>query len=135
MAQNKIRVLISKPGLDGHDRGAKVVALALRNAGFEVIYTGLHQTIDQIIEVAIQEDVNVIGLSLLSGAHIPIIEKLMKKVKENQLDDKLILVGGNIPKQDFLTLENLGVDAIFATGSDLDEIADFINTKVEAKKN
>jgi methylmalonyl-CoA mutase C-terminal domain/subunit len=121
-----IRILIAKPGLDGHDRGVKVVAQLLRDAGMEVIYTGLHQTVDQIIKTAIQEDVNVIGLSILSGAHIPITEKLMKGLKSNIMNDILIVVGGNIPKRDINGLHSLGVNGVFPTGSKFEEIVDFI---------
>ncbi|MCP4416314.1 MAG: methylmalonyl-CoA mutase, partial [Chloroflexi bacterium] len=95
MTNNQIKVLIAKPGLDGHDRGAKVVALALRAAGFEVIYTGLHKTIAQIVEAAEQEDVEVIGLSILSGAHLPITKKLMAQLSDKEMDDKIVLIGGN----------------------------------------
>jgi methylmalonyl-CoA mutase C-terminal domain/subunit len=123
-----IRILIAKPGLDGHDRGVKVVAQLLRDAGMEVIYTGLHQTVNQIIKTAIQEDVNVIGLSILSGAHIPITEKLMKGLKENALNDILIVVGGNIPKRDINGLQSLGVNGVFPTGSKFENIVDFIKT-------
>jgi methylmalonyl-CoA mutase C-terminal domain/subunit len=126
MEQNPIRILIAKPGLDGHDRGAKVVAHALRNAGFEVIYTGLHQTVDQIVQTAVDEDVNVIGLSILSGAHIPISEKLMKKLNDEKAKDIVVIVGGNIPKKDFENLRNLGVGAVFQTGSKFEDIVEFI---------
>ena len=105
--EKKIRILVAKPGLDGHDRGAKVVAQALRDAGMEVIYTGLHQTIDQIINTAIQEDVDVIGLSIMSGAHLPICEKLMKKMKEKKIDDIMVVVGGVIPKRDIPLLQKM----------------------------
>lgn len=122
-----IRVLIAKPGLDGHDRGAKVVAKALKNAGMEVIYTGLHQTVDQIANAALQESVDVIGLSILSGAHISLVEKLIKRLKEKGIyDDVLLLVGGNIPRKDIDSLRNMGVIQIFQTGADLDDIVDFI---------
>lgn len=124
--QRRIKVLIAKPGLDGHDRGAKVVAYALRDAGMEVIYTGLHQTIDQIISTAVQEDVDVIGLSIMSGAHLPICEKLMKRVKEEGLDDRLVVVGGVIPKDDIPKLKALGVKGVFPGGTPLDEIVRFI---------
>ncbi len=124
--KDKIRVLIAKPGLDGHDRGAKVVALALRDAGFEVLYTGLHQSVQEIGAAALQEDVDVIGLSILSGAHIPITEKMMAKLAADNLDDKLVLVGGNIPVRDIPALEALGVAAVFPTGSRLEEIVAFI---------
>jgi methylmalonyl-CoA mutase C-terminal domain/subunit len=123
-----IRVLIAKPGLDGHDRGVKVVAQLLRDAGMEVIYTGLHQTVEQIIETAIQEDVNVIGLSILSGAHFPITEKLMKGLKDNAMNDILIVVGGNIPRRDIDGLQTLGVSGVFPTGSKFEDIIDFIKT-------
>ncbi|MBW8012397.1 MAG: cobalamin B12-binding domain-containing protein [Chloroflexi bacterium] len=125
-----IRILIAKPGLDGHDRGAKVISLAMRNAGFEVIYTGLHQTIDQIIEAAVQEDVDVVGLSILSGAHIPISKKLIAKMKKIGIDEKLVLIGGNIPKQDFETLKALGVGGIFPTGSNFDDVEKFILSNI-----
>jgi methylmalonyl-CoA mutase C-terminal domain/subunit len=125
-----IRVLIAKPGLDGHDRGAKVVALALRDAGFEVIYTGLHQTVDHIVETAMQEDVAVIGLSILSGAHFPIAEKL-----NNQLNSlgfaPLLIIGGSIPTADIEPLKSLGVHGVFPTGSKFESIVSFINTHVK----
>lgn len=127
-----VRVLIGKPGLDGHDRGAKVVAHALKEAGMEVIYTGLHRTVDQIIQTAIQEDVDVIGLSIMSGAHIPILEKLMKRVKEEGLKDKLVVVGGVIPNRDIPKLRKLGVSGIFPGGVPFAEIVSFINA--HAKK-
>ena len=123
------RVLIAKPGLDGHDRGAKVVAHALRDAGMEVIYTGLHQTVEQIVETALQEDVDVIGLSILSGAHLPLTEKLMAMLREKSLSDLLVLVGGNIPRRDVEKLEALGVAAVFPTGSRFENIVAFIEEK------
>jgi methylmalonyl-CoA mutase C-terminal domain/subunit len=129
MSEKPARVLIAKPGLDGHDRGAKVVAHALMNAGFEVIYTGLHQTVEQIVRVAIDEDVDVIGLSILSGAHIPISERLMKQLADEGAKDILVIVGGNIPKREFQTLENLGVKGIFQTGSKFQKIIDFIKNE------
>ena len=113
MEAKRIRVLIAKPGLDGHDRGAKVIAHALKDAGMEVIYTGLHKTVDQIIKVALQEDVDVIGLSIMSGAHIPITEKLVKKAKEAGIGDKIIAVGGVIPARDVPRLKELGVRGSF----------------------
>ena len=125
-----IRVLIAKPGLDGHDRGVKVVAQLLRDAGMEVIYTGLHQTVDQIIEAAKQEDVNVIGLSVLSGAHFPITERLMKGLKENGMTDVVVVVGGNIPRRDIDGLKSLGVRGVFPTGSKFEAIVDFIEAQV-----
>jgi methylmalonyl-CoA mutase C-terminal domain/subunit len=128
--QKKIRVLIAKPGLDGHDRGAKVVAQALRDAGMEVIYTGLHQTPEQIVETAIQEDVGVIGLSILSGAHIPITEKLMRLLRDRSISNTLVLVGGNIPKRDIGKLKALGVAEVFPTGSRFEDIVKFIYAHV-----
>ena len=130
MPKRPVKVLIAKPGLDGHDRGAKVVAHALRNAGMEVIYTGLHQTVEQIVQTAIDEDVDVIGLSILSGAHIPFTEKLMKRLDEEKAEDILVIVGGNIPKGDFDNLKKFGVGGIFQTGSRFEEIADFIRNNV-----
>lgn len=129
MSEKPARVLIAKPGLDGHDRGAKVVAHALMNAGFEVIYTGLHQTVEQIVGVAVDEDVDVIGLSILSGAHIPISEKLIKKLAHEGAKDILVIVGGNIPKRDFEALKSLGVRGIFQTGSTFDDIIEFIKNE------
>lgn len=126
-----IKVLIAKPGLDGHDRGAKVAALALRQAGFEVLYTGLHQTIEQIVEAAAQEDVDVVGLSILSGAHIPYTEKLMARLEEIGLRP-ITIVGGNIPAADVARLRALGVDGVFPTGSRFDAIADFLRARVQA---
>lgn len=130
MSDKIVRILIAKPGLDGHDRGVKIIAQLLRDAGMEVIYTGLHKTVEQIIETAVQEDVNVIGLSILSGAHFPITEKLMKGLKENNMKDILIVVGGNIPKQDIEGLQTLGVSGIFPTGSKFEDILNFIKTNV-----
>ncbi len=126
MSQRPVRVLIAKPGLDGHDKGAKVVAQALRDAGCEVIYTGLHKTIDEIVEVALQEDVDVIGLSILSGAHLPLTEQLMRRLREEGMEDVAVIVGGNIPHQDRPKLLELGATAVFATGSRLDEITAFV---------
>lgn len=134
MTTKPIRILIAKPGLDGHDRGAKVVALALRNAGFEVIYTGLHQTVEQIYDTALEEDVDVIGLSILSGAHLPIAEKLMAKLKQTGMADKLVLIGGNIPERDIPVLKSFGVADVFPTGSSFDEIASFIQTSMANKQ-
>ena len=129
-----IRILVAKPGLDGHDRGAKVVALALRDAGFEVIYTGLHQTVEQIVETALQEDVDVIGVSILSGAHVPITRKLMDKLHDAGADDVIVLVGGNIPSRDVEPLETLGVAGVFPTGSSFEAIAAFIRERVRASE-
>lgn len=121
-----VRVLIAKPGLDGHDRGAKVVALALRAAGFEVVYTGLHRTVEQIVEAALQEDVDVIGLSILSGAHLPIGRRLMDRLREAKAQDTIVLIGGNIPDRDVEPLKALGIAAVFPTGSSFESIAAFI---------
>ena len=126
MAEKKIRVLLAKPGLDGHDRGAKVVAHAMREAGMEIIYTGLHQTVASIVNQAVQEDVDVIGLSIMSGAHIPICKKLMGMIKEQGVDNKLVVVGGVIPNKDTPLLKDIGVRGIFPGGSYFDEIVEFI---------
>ena len=126
MVERKIRVLLAKPGLDGHDRGAKVVALAMKEAGMEVIYTGLHQTVGSIVNQAMQEDVDVIGLSIMSGAHIPICTKLMELAKAQGIDDKLVVVGGVIPNRDIPVLKEMGVDGIFPGGALFDEIVSFI---------
>jgi methylmalonyl-CoA mutase C-terminal domain/subunit len=130
MKTRPIRVLIAKPGLDGHDRGAKVVAHALMDAGMEVIYTGLHQTVEQIVETALQEDVDVVGLSILSGAHVPLTERLMEKVHERDLSDLTVLVGGNIPRRDIAKLTALGVAKVFPTGSPFEQIVSFIQDSV-----
>jgi len=128
----KIRVVIAKPGLDGHDRGAKVVARALRDAGMEVIYTGLHQSPQDIVNIAIQEDVNAIGLSILSGAHNVLFERVVELLKKNSMDDVLVFGGGIIPDEDKKNLEAMGVHAIFGPGTPLDEIVDYVekNTKL-----
>lgn len=131
MEDKRIRVLVAKPGLDGHDRGAKVVAQALRDAGMEVVYTGLHQTIDQIVNTAIQEDVDVIGLSILSGAHIPLCEKLMRKLREEDLNDIMVIVGGVIPKRDVQKLKGMGVKGVFPGGTSFDESIRFIRENVK----
>ena len=130
MAERKIRALVAKPGLDGHDRGAKVIVHAMKEAGMEVIYTGLHQTVPSIVRQAIQEDVDVIGLSIMSGAHIPICTKLMEMLKKEGIGDKLILVGGVIPNKDIPVLKALGVQGIFPGGTRFDEIIDFIRKNV-----
>ncbi|TET89268.1 MAG: cobalamin B12-binding domain-containing protein [Methanomassiliicoccales archaeon] len=130
MKKNPIRVLIAKPGLDGHDRGAKVVALALKQAGMEVIYTGLRQTVDQITNTALQEDVQVVGLSILSGAHLPITKKLLQKMKKEGLEEMMVLVGGNVPKADIAKMKKLGVKEVFPTGSRFEDIVSFIQSNV-----
>ncbi len=129
--RKKIRVVIAKPGLDGHDTGAKVVVHALKDAGMEVIYTGLHRTIDEIVTTAMEEDVDVIGLSIYSGAHLPLSRKLMEQVKAKGLTDKLVLIGGNIPSRDVETLKGYGVTEVFPVGSKLDDIIGFIKDKVK----
>ncbi len=128
---NKIRVLVAKAGLDGHDRGAKVIAAALRDAGMEVIYTGLRQTPEMIVNAALQEDVDVIGISILSGAHLTIFPKILKVMKEKGVDDVLLLGGGIIPANDIIELKNLGVGEIFTPGSSTQAIAAYINSWVE----
>jgi len=131
MAEQKIRVLVAKPGLDGHDRGAKVIARALRDAGMEVIYTGLRQTPEMIVNAALQEDVNVIGLSILSGAHNAIVPRDMELLKQNKIDDVLVLAAGTIPDQDVEALKKAGVAAIFQPGTAMDEIVNFIRANVK----
>jgi methylmalonyl-CoA mutase, C-terminal domain len=126
----KIRVVIAKPGLDGHDRGAKVIARALRDAGMEVIYTGLRQTPEQIVSAALQEDADVIGLSILSGAHNHIAPRLMELLKAKGLDDVLVLVGGIIPDVDIPKLREVGVKGIFLPGTTMQDIIEFIRTNV-----
>lgn len=126
----KIRVIIAKPGLDGHDRGAKVIARALRDAGMEVIYTGLRQTPEQIAAAALQEDADVIGLSILSGAHMHVCPRLMELLKDKGLDDVLVLVGGIIPDVDIPKLRQMGVKGIFLPGSPMQDIIDYINGNV-----
>ncbi len=125
------RVVIAKIGLDGHDRGAKVVARALRDAGMEVIYTGLHQTPENIVEIALQEDANAIGISILSGAHNFLVKKLMKLLKKRNIDDVKVFVGGIIPDADIGVLEELGVIGVFGPGTPLDEIVLFVKENVE----
>jgi methylmalonyl-CoA mutase C-terminal domain/subunit len=122
----KIRVLVAKPGLDGHDRGAKVIARALRDAGMEVIYTGLRQTPEMIVNTALQEDVRVIGLSILSGAHNAIVPRVMELLKTNQMSDVLVILGGIVPDEDAEQLNRLGVAAVFQPGASLEQIVEFI---------
>jgi methylmalonyl-CoA mutase C-terminal domain/subunit len=127
----KIRVLIAKPGLDGHDRGAKIVARALRDAGMEVIYTGLHQTPAMIVEAAIQEDVDVIGLSLLSGAHMTLFVDVADLLKEKGMDDVLLLGGGIIPEQDIPQLKKRGIGGVFGPGTPVEQIVKFVKKNVK----
>ena len=130
MSEPKIRVLVAKPGLDGHDRGAKVIARALRDAGMEVIYTGLRQTPEMIVNAALQEDVQVIGLSILSGAHNAIVPRVMELLHQNNMEDVLVLVGGIIPDQDVEGLKKAGVAGIFQPGTAMDDIVKFIRERV-----
>ena len=131
MPDPKIRVLVAKPGLDGHDRGAKVIARALRDAGMEVIYTGLRQTPEMIVNASLQEDVQVIGLSILSGAHNAIVPRVLDLLKQNKMDDVLVLVGGIIPDQDIEALKKAGVAAVFQPGTAMDDIVKFIRANVK----
>lgn len=130
MAEKKIRILIAKPGLDGHDRGAKVVARALRDAGFEVIYTGLHQTPEMIVETAIQEDVDAIGLSILSGAHNHLFPAVVELLKQKNASDIVVFGGGIIPREDIEFLKQKGIKEIFTPGTSTKEIVDFINKNI-----
>jgi methylmalonyl-CoA mutase C-terminal domain/subunit len=129
----KIRVLVAKPGLDGHDRGAKVIARALRDAGMEVIYTGLRQTPEMIVNAALQEDVDVIGLSILSGAHNAIVPRVVALMKDKQMDDVLMVLGGTIPQQDVPMLNQHGVTGIFGPGTPMDSIIQFIRANVKPR--
>ncbi len=133
VTEHKIRVLVAKPGLDGHDRGAKVIARALRDAGMEVIYTGLRQTPEMVVSAALQEDVDVIGLSILSGAHNAIVPRVTDLLKQNKMDDVLLLVGGIIPDQDVEGLKKAGVAAIFQPGTPMDNIVQFIREHVKPR--
>ena len=131
--ERPIRVVIAKPGLDGHDRGAKVIARALRDAGFEVIYTGLHQTPEQIVETAIQEDADAVGISILSGAHMTLVPRILELLKENDVGDILVIVGGTIPREDAATLKELGVGEVFTPGAPLSEIVEFLRERSSAR--
>ena len=127
-----IRVLVAKPGLDGHDRGAKIIARALRDAGMEVIYTGLHQTPEQIVETVIQEDADAVGLSILSGAHMTLVPRVAQLLSEQGVDDVVLTVGGTIPADDIPELKRLGVAAVFTPGASTDEIVEFVREAVSA---
>ena len=129
--EGKIRVLVAKPGLDGHDRGAKIVARALRDAGMEVIYTGLHQTAEMIVQTAIQEDVKVVGLSLLSGAHMTLFTDVTRILKEKGMDDVMVLGGGIIPEDDIPKLRESGIKGVFGPGTPMEDIVSFIKENVE----
>ena len=126
----KIRVVIAKPGLDGHDRDAKIIARSLRDAGMEVIYTGLHQTPEQIVETAVQEDADAVGISILSGAHMTLVPRILDGLKKNGAEDVLVIVGGTIPSEDSEELLRLGVAQVFTPGSHTGEIVDFLKEKV-----
>jgi methylmalonyl-CoA mutase, C-terminal domain len=130
--RGKIRVVVAKPGLDGHDRGAKIIARALRDAGMEVIYTGLHQTPEQIAETVIQEDADAVGLSILSGAHMTLVPKVVELLKEQGADDVLVTVGGTIPADDIPELKKLGVAEVFTPGAPTADIVSFLRDKIEA---
>ena len=130
MTEKKIRVLVAKPGLDGHDRGAKVIARALRDAGMEVIYTGLRQTPEKIINAALQEDVDAIGLSILSGAHMHLFPRIMELRAEKKLEEIIVFAGGIIPDRDILKLKEIGISEIFPPGSSLEEIVNFVKAHV-----
>ena len=124
--------MIAKPGLDGHDRGAKVIARALRDAGMEVIYTGLHQTPEQIVETAIQEDADAVGISILSGAHMTLVPRIVELLREHEAEDVLVVVGGTIPSDDAQALRELGVAAVFTPGATTTDIVDFLREQVTA---
>jgi methylmalonyl-CoA mutase, C-terminal domain len=130
--QRRIRVVIAKPGLDGHDRGAKIIARALRDAGMEVIYTGLHQTPEQIVETAIQEDADAVGISILSGAHMTLVPKIVEGLRTRDADDVLVLVGGTIPDDDAAELKAAGVAEVFTPGAPTSDIVDFLRAAVVA---
>lgn len=134
MTEKRIRILVAKPGLDGHDRGAKVIARALRDAGMEVIYTGLRQTPEMIAEAALQEDVDVVGLSILSGAHMALIPRTIQILKENGQDDVLVIAGGIIPDDDVPALEEAGVRGVFGPGTPTQDIINFVRQEVRKHK-
>ena len=125
-------MVIAKPGLDGHDRGAKIIARTLRDAGMEVIYTGLHQTPEQIVETAIQEDADAVGISILSGAHMTLVPRILERLRENEAEDVLVIVGGTIPTEDAKALKEMGVAEVFTPGTPTSEIVDFLRERVAA---
>ena len=131
-SEKKIRVVVAKPGLDGHDRGAKIIARALRDAGMEVIYTGLHQTPEQIVETVIQEDADAVGLSILSGAHMTLVPRIMALLKEQGVDDVVVTLGGTIPSDDVKELKELGVAEVFTPGASTQQAIEFIRNAVRA---
>ncbi|HEY1518253.1 MAG TPA: cobalamin B12-binding domain-containing protein [Solirubrobacteraceae bacterium] len=128
--EKKIRVVVAKPGLDGHDRGAKIIARALRDAGMEVIYTGLHQTPEQIVETVIQEDADAVGLSILSGAHMTLVPRIMELLRDQGVDDVVVTLGGTIPSDDVKELKELGVAEVFTPGASTQQAVDFIRSAV-----
>jgi methylmalonyl-CoA mutase C-terminal domain/subunit len=128
----RIRVVVAKPGLDGHDRGAKIIARTLRDAGMEVIYTGLHQTPEQIVETVIQEDADAVGISILSGAHMTLVPRILDLLKENGADDVLVVVGGTIPSDDITELKAQGVAEVYTPGAPTAQIVDFLRSKLDA---
>ena len=130
---SKIRVLVAKPGLDGHDRGAKVIARALRDAGFEVIYTGLHQTPEMVVNAAIDEDVHVVGLSILSGAHNALVPEIISGIKKAGGNDILFLVGGIIPDEDIVSLKKIGVHMVFTPGTSIESVLDYIRKNIKSR--
>ncbi|HTX07778.1 MAG TPA: cobalamin B12-binding domain-containing protein [Solirubrobacteraceae bacterium] len=130
--EKKIRVVVAKPGLDGHDRGAKIIARALRDAGMEVIYTGLHQTPEQIVETVIQEDADAVGLSILSGAHMTLVPRVLELLREQGADDVVVTLGGTIPSDDVKELKELGVAEVFTPGASTEQAVDFIRNAVRA---
>jgi methylmalonyl-CoA mutase C-terminal domain/subunit len=134
MSGGRIRVVVAKPGLDGHDRGAKIIARALRDAGMEVIYTGLHQTPEQIVETVLQEDADAVGLSILSGAHMTLVPRIVELLRAQEADDVIVTVGGTIPSRDIPELKALGVAEVFTPGASTTAIIDFIRAAVEARE-
>jgi methylmalonyl-CoA mutase C-terminal domain/subunit len=133
-SDRKVRVVVAKPGLDGHDRGAKIIARALRDAGMEVIYTGLHQTPEQIAATVIQEDADAVGLSILSGAHMTLVPKVVALLREQNAEDVVVTVGGTIPADDAPELKKLGVAEVFTPGASTDEIVDFIRSAIDERR-
>jgi methylmalonyl-CoA mutase C-terminal domain/subunit len=132
-AGRRIRILVAKPGLDGHDRGARVIARAFRDGGFEVVYTGLHQTPEQIVAAALQEDVDLIGLSILSGAHMTLFKRVLELLKDKGADDIMVIGGGIIPEEDVPKLKKLGIKAIFLPGTSLDDIVNWVKDNVKPR--
>jgi methylmalonyl-CoA mutase C-terminal domain/subunit len=131
--KRKIRVVVAKPGLDGHDRGAKIIARALRDAGMEVIYTGLHQTPEQIVETVIQEDADAVGLSILSGAHMTLVPRVLELMRDRDVDDVVVIAGGTIPGDDISELKKIGVSEVFTPGASTQEIIDFVRGSVKPR--